>query len=410
MRAGLIAGFVIMLFTSGVVVAETSMSERNVLKGREAFGDWHKDRPGVRRLLRLLKPDDHPRSIGKSTSRWAENVKRSKRAKPIAPKGFAVDLVASGLAGPCVIRFAPNGDLFVADSEANTIRVYRVASGSARPVKSEVYASGLNKPFGIAFYPLGPNPEWVYVANTDGVVRFPYTSGDLKASGKPEEIVEKIPSTHHWTRDLVFSPDGKRMFLAVGSGSNVAQDMFPEPQIEGGLKAWKKTKPLGAAWDTEERRADVLSFTPEGKDEKIFATGLRNCAGLTVQPATGELWCAVDERDEIGDDAPLEYATHIKEGAFYGWPWFYTDGNEDPHHKGARPDLKDKVTVPDVLIEAHSAPLQIAFYDGDSFPTQYKGDAFVTLHGSWIKDSVAETRWSAFALRTASPLVNMRTS
>ena len=385
MRAGLIAGFVIMVFTSGVVVAETSMSERNILKGREAFGDWHKDRPGVRRLLRLLKPDDHPRSIGKSTSRWAKNVKRSERAKPIAPEGFAVDLVASGLAGPCVIRFAPNGDLFVADSEANTIRVYRVASGSARPVKSEVYASGLNKPFGIAFYPLGPNPEWVYVANTDGVVRFPYTDGDLKASGKPDEIVEKIPSTHHWTRDLVFSPDGKRMFISVGSGSNVAQDMFPEPQIEGGLKAWKKTKPLGAAWDTEERRADVLSFTPEGKDEKIFATGLRNCAGLTVQPATGELWCAVDERDEIGRDVPLEYATHIKEGAFYGWPWFYSGGNEDPHHKGARPDLKDKVTVPDVLIEAHSAPLQIAFYDGDSFPTQYKGDAFVTLHGSWIQ-------------------------
>ena len=383
MRAGLIAGFVtIILFTTGVVVAETSMSEQNVLKGREAFGGWHKNRPGVRRLLRLLKPEDQP-PIGKSTSKWAESVKRSKRAKPIAPKGFAVDLVASGLAGPCVIRVAPNGDLFVADSEANTIRVYRIASGSARPVKSETYASGLNKPFGIAFYPLGPNPEWVYVANTDGVIRFPYKNGDLKASGKPEEIVEKIPSTHHWMRDLVFSPDGKRMFLSVGSGSNVAQDMFPEPQIEGGLKAWKKTKPLGAAWDTEERRADVLSFTPEGKDEKIFATGLRNCAGLTVQPATGELWCAVNERDEIGDDAPLEYATHIKEGAFYGWPWFYIGGNEDPHHKGERPDLKDKVTVPDVLIEAHSAPLQIAFYDGDSFPTEYKGDAFVTLHGSW---------------------------
>ena len=383
MRAGLIAGFVtIILFSTGVVVAETSMSEQNVLKVREAFGGWHKDRPGIRRLLRLLKPEDQP-PIGKSTSMWAESAKRSKRAKPIAPKGFAVDLVASGLAGPCVIRVAPNGDLFVADSEANTIRVYRVASGSARPVKSETYASGLNKPFGIAFYPLGPNPEWVYVANTDGVIRFPYENGDLKASGKPEEIVEKIPSTHHWMRDLVFSPNGKRMFLSVGSGSNVAQDMFPEPQIEGGLKAWKKTKPLGAAWDTEERRADVLSFTPEGKDEKIFATGLRNCAGLTVQPATGELWCAVNERDEIGDDVPLEYATHIKEGAFYGWPWFYISGNEDPHHKGERPDLKDKVTVPDVLIEAHSAPLQIAFYDGDSFPTEYKGDAFVTLHGSW---------------------------
>ena len=378
MRAGMITCLVTtMLFTSGVVVAETS--DQYVLKGRKAF---HKDRPGVRHLLRLLKPEDRP-PIGNSTSKWAESVKRSKRAKPVAPKDFAVDLVASGLAIPCIIRVAPNGDLFVTDSEANTIRVYRVPSGSARPVKSETYASGLNKPFGIAFYPLGPNPKWVYVANTDGVVRFPYKSGDLKASGKPEEIVEKIPSTHHWTRDLVFSPDGKRMFLSVGSGSNVAQDMFPEPQIEGGLKAWKKTKPLGSAWDTEERRAGVLSFTPEGKDERIFATGLRNCTGLTVQPATGELWCAVNERDETGDDAPLEYATHVKEGAFYGWPWFSIGGKEDPHHKGERPDLKDKVTAPDVLIEAHSAPLQIAFYDSDSFPTEYKGDAFVTLHGSW---------------------------
>src|SRR4029079_7528981 len=241
--------------------------------------------------------------IGKSTSKWAERVKTSKRAKPIAPKGFAVDLVASGLESPSVIRVAPNGDLFVADSEANTIRVYRIPSGSGRLVKSDVYASGLNKPFGIAFYPLGPNPEWVYVANTDGVIRFPYKNGDLKASGKPEEIVEKIPSTHHWMRDLGFSPDGKRMFLSVGSGSNVAQDMFPEPPIEGGLKAWKKTKPLGAAWDTEERRADVLSFTPEGKDEKIFATGLRNCAGLNVQLSTGGLLWGGKEHTEIGDDA-----------------------------------------------------------------------------------------------------------
>jgi glucose/arabinose dehydrogenase len=380
MRAGLTAALVTITFvTSGVLLAATSTSEQNVLKGHEAFGGWQKDKPGVRRLL---KPEDQP-PVGESTSNPVQIVKRAKHKKPIAPKGFSVDLIASGLAEPRVIRVAPNGDLFVADSEANTIRVYRVASGSGRPIKSETYASGLNKPFGIAFYPLGPNPEWVYVANTDGVVRFPYKNGDLKASGKPEDIVEKIPSTHHWTRDLVFSPDGKRMFVSVGSGSNVALDMSPEPEIKGGLASWKKTRPLGATWDTEERRADVLSFTPEGKDEKIFAAGLRNCAGLTVQPATGELWCAVNERDEIGDDVPFEYATHVKEGAFYGWPWFYIGGNEDPHHKGERTDLKDKVTVPDVLIEAHSAPLQIAFYDGDSFPSEYKGDAFVTLHGSW---------------------------
>jgi glucose/arabinose dehydrogenase len=316
MRGKLAACLLMILLCSGAVLAETGTSDREVLKGPEAFGDWQKDKPGVRRLL---KPADQP-PVGQSTSNQVQIVKRSKHAKPIAPKGFSVDLIASGFAEPRVIRVAPNGDLFVADSEANTIRVFRVPTGRTRPVKSHIYASGLNKPFGIAFYPLGPNPQWVYVANTDGVVRFPYKNGDLKATGKPEEIVEKIPSTHHWTRDLVFSPDGKRMFLSVGSGSNDALDMFAEPKIEGGLAAWKKAKPLGATWDTEERRADVLSFTPDGEDEKIFATGLRNCAGLTVQPSTGELWCAVNERDEIGDDVPFEYATHVKEGAFYGWP------------------------------------------------------------------------------------------
>src|SRR5262245_48466514 len=377
MRGVLLASLVITLFTSAAI-AETDTNDRDVLEGHEAFGGWQKDKPGVRRLLR---PEDQP-TVGESTSNPVQIVKRSRRAKPIAPKGFTVDLIASSLAEPRVIRVAPNGDLFIADSEANTIRVYRVPTGRTQPIKSAIYASGLNKPFGIAFYPLGPNPAWVYVANTDGVVRFPYKDGDLQATGKAEEIIEKIPSTHHWTRDIAFSLDGKRMFLSVGSGSNVALDMSPEPEIKGGLVAWKKTKPTGAAWDTEERRADVLSFTPEGKEEKIFATGLRNCVGLTVQPTTGELWCAVNERDEIGDDVPFEYATHVKEGAFYGWPWFYIDGNEDPHHKAERPDLKDKVTVPDVLIEAHSAPLQIAFYDGDRFPSEYKGDAFVTLHGS----------------------------
>ena len=388
MRAILAAGFVIILLSECVVLAETGMSDHNVLKGHEAFGGWQKDKPGVRRLL---EPEDQP-PVGESTSNPVQIIKRSGRTKPIAPKGFHVDLIASGLSEPRVIRVAPNGDLFVADSEANSIRVYRVRSGSARPVKSTIYASGLNKPFGIAFYPLGPNPEWVYVANTDGVVRFPYKNGDLKASGKSEDIVENIPSTHHWTRDIGFSPDGKRMFLSVGSGSNIALDMSPEPEIKGGLASWKKTRALGATWDTEERRADVLSFTPEGKDEKIFATGLRNCAGLTVQPTTGELWCAVNERDEIGDDVPFEYATHVKEGAFYGWPWFYIGGNEDPRHKGARPDLKEKVTVPDVLIEAHSAPLQIVFYEGDSFPPEYKGDAFVTLHGSWNRGERSGTK------------------
>jgi len=378
-KVAVAAFLTIVLFASAKLLVDTSMKNTEVLRGSAAFGDSQKDKPGVRRLL---QPQDLP-AIGKSTSAKVEIVPRPEGAKPIAPEGFSVEMVTSGLAGPRAIRTAPNGDLFVADSKSNLVRVYRIPAGTSKPDKDQVFASGLNKPYGIAFYPLGPNPEWVYFANTDGVVRFAYKNGDLKATGEPEKIVEGIPSTHHWTRDLAFSPDGKRMFLSVGSGSNVALDMFPEPKIEGGLEAWKKAKPLGAAWGTEERRADVLSFDPDGKDEKIFATGLRNCAGLTVQPATGELWCAVNERDEIGDDVPFEYATHVKEGAFYGWPWFYIGGNEDPRQKGARPDLKDKVTVPDVLIEAHSAPLQIAFYEGDNFPAEYQGDAFVTLHGSW---------------------------
>jgi glucose/arabinose dehydrogenase len=168
----------------------------------------------------------------------------------------------------------------------------------------------------------------------------------------------------------------------VGSGSNVALDMFPIP-LDQPLEQWKKTHPPGAGWDTEEHRANVLSYDPEGKNEQFVATGLRNCSGMTLQPATGRLWCVVNERDELGDDTPFEYATDVQAGAFYGWPWYYIGANEDPRHKGKRPELKDRVTVPSVLMQAHSAPLQIAFYDADAFPAGYKGSAFVTLHGSW---------------------------
>ena len=152
---------------------------------------------------------------------------------------------------------------------------------------------------------------------------------------------------------------------------------------KGGLEAWQKEKSLGAAWDTEERRAVLLSLDPDGKNEKVFATGPRNCSGLTLHPKTNEPWCVVNERDGLGDDTPFEYATAVKEGAFYGWPWYYLGANEDPRQKDKRPDLKDKATLPDVYMQAHSAPLQITFYQGDNFPAEYKGSAFVTLHGSW---------------------------
>jgi glucose/arabinose dehydrogenase len=375
-----IATATVALLVGGTVVAAgLDASNGQPLKGEAAFGGWQQDKPGERRLF---TPQDLP-PIGTPTPSFAEVVPMPSDAKPQVPAGFSVELVASGIASPRAIRVAPNGDLFVADSAANAVRVFRIPAGSAKPAKAEVFASDLYRPFGIAFYPLGPDPQWVYIANGDGVVRFPYKNGDLTATGKAEKIVERIPWVHHWTRDIVFSPDGKRLLLTVGSGSNVALDMSPRPFVKGGLQTWINDKPLGATWDTEERRADVLSFDPDGKNEKIFATGLRNCVGITFQPATLRPWCVVNERDDLGDNTPFEYATSVTEGSFYGWPWYYIGSHEDPRLKGARPDLKDKVTLPDVLMQAHSAPLQIVFYQGDAFPADYKGSAFVTLHGSW---------------------------
>ena len=358
-----------------------------VLRGEAAFGSWQDDKPGVRRLLTA---QDLP-PVSTPTYGAAQVVPVPAGARPQVPDGFSAELVTADLRNARVIRVAPNGDLFVASSMSNSVHVLRIPAGSAKPTKHTVFASGLRQPFGIAFYPLGPNPKWVYVANSDGVVRFPYSNGDLEATGKAERIVAGIPATHHWARDIVFSPDGKRLFFSVGSGSNVAQDMFPEPHLTtipepliiNTLADWLKIKPAGAAWDTEELRADVLSFAPDGKDLKIVATGLRNCSGMTVQPITRQLWCVVNERDELGDNTPFEYATHVVEGAFYGWPWYYIGGHEDPRHPGARPDLKDKVIVPDVFMQGHSAPLQMVFYQGDNFPAEYKGSAFVTMHGSW---------------------------
>ncbi|MGX9146484.1 PQQ-dependent sugar dehydrogenase [Mesorhizobium sp. 128a] len=368
-----LAGLALFLATSAFA------QEQPLLTGKDAFGDWKADRPGVRRLI---KPDDLQKPyLTESASNGAGLGDRPDGAKPVLPPGFSAELIASGIANPRVVRVAPNGDLFVADSDANQVRVYRLAKGSAKPAEDSIFAGDLNQPYGIAFYPPGDKPQWVYVANTDSVVRFAYRDGDLKASGEAETIVSQIPSGGHWTRDIAFSPDGKTLYVSVGSKSNVAEGMGKEPR--GGLDAWAKSMPPGAAWGREGGRADVLAFDADGKNGRIVATGLRNCSGMTVQPATGALWCVVNERDGLGDNVPFEYATSVKDGAFYGWPWYYIGANEDPRHKGARPDLAGSVTMPDVLMQAHSAPLNIAFYAGGNFPAEYKGDAFVALHGSW---------------------------
>ncbi|MEP6566630.1 MAG: sorbosone dehydrogenase family protein [Mesorhizobium sp.] len=374
--AGLAAIAVALSFAT---TAFAQQAEQPLLKGEAAFGDWKADRPGVRRLIR---PQDlQAPFFTESASNGAGLAERPEGAKPILPPGFSAEMIASGIANPRVVRVAPNGDLFVADSEANQIRVYRLAEGSAKPAEEAIFAKGLSQPYGIAFYPPGAKPQWVYVANSDSVVRFAYRDGNLEASGKPETIVDNIPANHHWTRDIAFSPDSKTLYLSVGSGSNVAEGMGKLPK--GGLDAWAKSMPLGAAWGPEDGRADVLAFDPDGKNGRIVATGLRNCSGMTVQPANGALWCVVNERDALGDNVPFEYATTVKDGAFYGWPWYYIGNNEDPRHKGERADLAGKATIPDVLMQAHSAPLNIAFYTGKNFPAQYQGDAFVALHGSW---------------------------
>ena len=351
------------------------------LTGPAAYGDWKADAPGLRRKITAA---DLPAPFATPAVReTARIVAQPAGARLSAPPGFSVALFADHLEAPRAIRVAPNGDLFVAESRAGRVRVLRAADGATKPEQSEIFASGLDQPFGIAFYPPGPDPQFVYVANTGSVVRFPYKSGDLKASGPAEAIVPNLVESGggHWTRDVAFSPDGKRMFVSVGSGSNDAENM---PHWDAGqVKDWEAAHGLGAAWGNEAGRADVLVFDPQGQDRRVFASGIRNCVGLAIEPKTDDLWCSTNERDGLGDNLPPDYLTRVREGAFYGWPWYYIGDHEDPRHKGERPDLAGKVTVPDVLLQPHSAPLEMAFYDGAMFPAGYQGSAFAALHGSW---------------------------
>jgi glucose/arabinose dehydrogenase len=298
-------------------------------------------------------------------------VPRPANAWPIPPKGFKVELYADGLDNPRLIRTAPNGDLFLAESATGKIKVFRGVGPDGRAIQVSVFSADLRQPFGIAFYPAGPNPRWLYIGNTDGIVRFPYRDGDLTARG-PAESVAELPGGGllrgggHWTRDVVFSKDGTKLFASVGSHSNVDDsDTHPE----------------------EFHRADVLEFTPEGKFLKVYASGLRNCVGEAINPATGELWCSTNERDGLGNNLPPDYITHVQEDGFYGWPWFYyggaAGGIQDPRHPGKHPELKSKVITPDILLNPHFASLEMLFYEGSQFPAEFKGEGFAAEHGSW---------------------------
>jgi len=357
-----------------VVSSGAATPQSVVRQGKDAFGSWRADKPGT---VRLIRPSDLPQPGATASAANASRVvTKPAGAELQAPPGFKVELFAEGLSGPRIIRVAPNGDIFVAETGAGRIRVLRAREAAGKPVRDEIFASGLRAPFGIAFFPNGDKPEWVYVANTDSVVRFAYRSGDLKASGPPETVVAQLAGgSGHSTRDIVFTPDNKRMLVSVGSAGNAGEGMGKVPS---GLPQ----QPPGASWGYETDRAAVLAFDPDGKNKKLFATGIRNCVGLAMQP-TGVAWCSTNERDGLGDDLVPDYVTRVQENAFYGWPWFYIGDHQDPRHSGARADLKDKITVPDVLLQAHSATLGLTFYDGSSFPVEYRGDAFAAAHGSW---------------------------
>lgn len=368
-----------------------------VRTGPAAYGDWRTDAPGVRRLIR---PNDLPAPEA-SASATARVVARPAGAELKAPPGFKVEPFARGLRDPRQLRVAPNGDVFVAESGAGRIRVLRPNAAGTGASASEVFAADLDYPFGIAFYPPGDNPEWVHVGNTDSVVRFPYRNGDLKARGPAQTVVAPLPTGGHATRDIVFSPDGARMFVSVGSQSNVSQGGGRLGDLA--LRQWEAQRGAGAAWGSETDRAAVLTFDPQGGDRRVYASGVRNCVGMAIEPATGDLWCSTNERDGLGDNLPPDYVTRIRAGAFYGWPWYYIGANEDPRHRGARPDLADKVTVPDTLIQPHSAPLGMAFSTGSQFPADYRGQAFAALHGSWNRAKRTGYKIVRVILRDGAP-------
>jgi glucose/arabinose dehydrogenase len=356
---------VVILSCNFAVPVDAAVESDTLLSGKAAMGDWTKDAPGVRRKITvqdLPPPGSNILAINR-----AHIANRPAEAQLRVPPGFKIELYAEGFRDPRFLLTAPNGDIFVAESRANQIKVLRDTKGDGKPDVTEIFTeSDLNKPFGMAFYPPGSDPQFLYVANTDGIIRFPFRNGDLKARGPAEQLGAHLSAgaAHlrgggHWTRDIVFSPDGKKMYVSIGSRSNISDSA------------------------AEADRARIFEFNPDGTDRKVYAWGIRNAVGIAFRPGSNELWMSTNERDEIGEDLPPDYISSVRPGGFYGWPWFYIGNHPDPRHKGKHPELADKVIVPDVLVEAHSATLNLCFYTGDQFPAEYKGDIFAAFHGSW---------------------------
>ena len=334
----------------------------------------------------------HPKVIG-----WPEGK------TPVAPPGFAVSLYADGFDSPRWLHVLPNGDVLVAEARtlpkkdakpevkkgmkesktvtggsANRITLLRGMDKDGKPETRNTFVAGLNQPFGMAVV-----GDSFYVANTDGVVRFPYKAGQTKLDGEGTQVLALPVSgyNNHWTRNLLPSADGLKLYVTVGSASNVG---------ENGMKA-------------EVLRANVLEINPDGTGLRVFAAGLRNPVGLAWEPTTKALWTAVNERDELGDELVPDYITSVKDGAFYGWPYAYAGRNEDPRRKGERPDLVAKAVAPDFPVGAHTASLGLTFSTGTAFPEKYRGGAFVGQRGSWNRSAFAGYRVAYVPFKDGKP-------
>lgn len=366
-----------------VIALWAGAAHAQVLTGSAALGDWTTDKPGVTRKISVK---DLPAVEPNQTVKVFPNVVDLPANAPLqVPPGFTVTPYGAVMEGPRALTVAPNGDVFVSETLSGRIRVLRPAANGAAPASVEIFAEGLDAPFGVAFYP-AVDPKWVYVAENNAIRRFAYQAGAMKAAGAPQVVVAQLSATTggHTTRDLDFSADGKRMLVSIGSQTNFAR---LRPQTPEQIAAFEREHGLGAAWDGETGRAVVLSFDPEGKDRKPYANGVRNCVSLKRKLGTDDFYCTVNERDWLGNNLVPDYFSRIKEGGFYGWPWYYLGDNVDTRVPFPRPDLVGKMTLPDVLIQSHSAPIEAAFYPTTvsgpgAFPAEYRGDAFVTLHGS----------------------------
>jgi glucose/arabinose dehydrogenase len=358
-KLALVATLSFLLLSRTQIAAESN----SITGDAAATSDWTQDAPGVRHKIGV--GDLPPPYATESAQNFPRVVRRPQGAQLRVPSGFKIEEYASGFDDPRFLLTAPNGDLFVTESDTNAIKVLPDKGGRA-PGASETFADrGMNNPFGIAFYPPGPEPQFLYVANTNGVVRFPYRNGDTKARGPAEKLSAELSAGGllvgggHWTRDIVFSPDGKKMYVSIGSYSNVSDNA------------------------TEADRARIFEFNPDGTGRHVFAWGIRNAVGIAFRPGTNELWMSTNERDGLGEDLVPDYISRVQPGGFYGWPWFYLGNHQDPRHKGKHPELAGKVLVPEVLVQSHSATLNLCFYDAAQFPAEYKGDIFAAFHGSW---------------------------